>query len=456
MHLSIRWRLTLWYVLALAIVLIGFSALVYGLLANALQRRIDRVLFTESQEAEEHVGSDLMDWIQETYEHEKVACVIYDRAGQVLFKTPILSPASVSLTSPARSSQAGDVTSPELGHQRFLVRSIEAPGKKMTAVLLAPLAEVDTSLEKLLSVLWIAIPGSLLAAGALGYLMARKALLPMVELHDLTETITADRLDRRLPPPKVDDEVGQLTTTINGMIARLERSFAEIRRFTADASHELRTPLTVIRTEAEVALRQPPGTGEYQQLLGSILEECDRLSRLTDQLLFLSREDARPTDRPSSAVQLAALLADVTETMRPVAEAKSLNLEHTLQNHAQVRGDEGRLRQVFYNLLDNAIKYTPAGGTVKVESISEDHHIIINVRDNGIGIPVADLPHVFDRFYRVDKARSREQGGTGLGLSIAQSIVQAHGGSIDLVSEPGRGTTCTVKLPQVQGATDKE
>jgi heavy metal sensor kinase len=457
MHLSIRWRLTLWYVLALAIVLIAFSALVYGLLANALQRRVDHVLMTESEEAREHAAQDLPDWIRETYEHEKVACVIYDGAGSVLLDTPTLSPASLISISrlTAGRGQAGDIYCPELGHQRFLVRSIESSGKKMTAVLLASLAEIDASLEKLLSVLWIAIPGSVLAAGALGYLMAKKALLPMVQLHDLTETITADRLDRRLPPPKVDDEVGQLTTTINGMIARLERSFAEIRRFTADASHELRTPLTVIRTEAEVALRQPPGTGEYQQLLGSILEECDRLTRLTDQLLFLSREDARPADRPSHAVRLSALLADVTETMRPLAETKALNLEHTLKDHAQIRGDESRLRQVFYNLLDNAIKYTPAGGTVTVESAFEDHHVIVTVRDTGIGIPSADLPHVFDRFYRVDKARNREQGGTGLGLSIARSIVETHGGSIELMSEAGRGTTCTVKLPLLKGASDE-
>jgi heavy metal sensor kinase len=453
MHLSIRWRLTLWYVLALAIVLIAFSALVYGLLANALNWRIDHILLTEFQEAQEHASGDLMDWIRETYEHEKVTCVIFDGAGRVLFKTPALSPAGESLASGLRAgpNQAGEVSSSELGHQRYLVHAINSGEKRLTAVLFAPLAEADASLEKLLSVLWIAIPGSLLAAGALGYLMARKALRPMVQLNDLTETITADRLDRRLPPPKVRDEVGQLTTTINGMIARLERSFAEIRRFTADASHELRTPLTVIHAEAEVALRQPLSTGEYQQLLGSILEECDRLARLTDQLLFLSREDARQTDWPSSAVGVTALLADVTETMRPLAEAKSLNLQHTFRDHAKVRGDESRLRQVFYNLLDNAIKYTRAGGTITVESAAEDHHVTINVRDTGIGIPATELPHVFDRFYRVDKARNREQGGTGLGLSIARSIVETHGGSIELTSDLGQGTTCTVRLPELQG-----
>jgi heavy metal sensor kinase len=458
MHLSIRWRLTFGYVLALAIVLMGSSALVHKLLANALHRRIDQMLLGEFHEAEELAEGDWRSWIRETNEHERISCIIYGPAGSIYRQTDGLSSGSLpTLAFWSRAqNQVGDITDAALGHQRYFVGSLASQGKTFTAVLFASLAEVDAALAQLRSVLWIAIPGSLLAAGGLGYLMARKALAPMAELHELTETITADRLDRRLPQPKAQDEVGQLTGTINAMIARLERSFAEIRRFTADASHELRTPLTVIRTEAEVALRRPLGAGEYQHLLGSILEECDRLARLTDQLLFLSREDARPTDQAACPVRLTALLADVTETMRPLAEAKSLNLQQVLKDEARVRGDESRLRQVFYNLLDNAIKYTPAGGTITVESACEDHHVFINVRDTGIGIPAADLPHVFDRFYRVDKARSREHGGTGLGLSIARSIVESHGGSIELISEAGLGTTCTVKLPQLQEAGHEE
>jgi signal transduction histidine kinase len=188
--------------------------------------------------------------------------------------------------------------------------------------------------------------------------------------------------------------------------------------------------------------------GDYHHLLGSILEECDRLTRLTDQLLALSREDAGVACSVRESVELSALLDSVVETMRPLAEAKGLRLTMGGKEVIQVRGDEVRLRQVFYNLLDNAIKYTPEGGTVEIRLERQPRGAVVTVRDNGIGIPPEHLPRVFDRFYRVDKARSREEGGTGLGLSIAKTIVTAHAGQIDLTSTPGQGTFCTVTLPE--------
>jgi signal transduction histidine kinase len=232
------------------------------------------------------------------------------------------------------------------------------------------------------------------------------------------------------------------------MIGGLERSFAEFRRFTADASHELRTPLTAIRTETEVALRQSLSTADYRHLLGSILEECERLARLTDQLLTLSREDAGVACSASESVELSALLDRVLETMRPLAEAKGLHLCMDTKEVIRVLGDDMRFRQVFYNLLDNAIKYTPEEGTIEVRLERQSRGAVVTVRDTGIGIPPEHLPRVFDRFYRVDKARSREQGGTGLGLSIAKTIVTAHGGHVELASTPGQGTMCTVVLPE--------
>jgi signal transduction histidine kinase len=232
------------------------------------------------------------------------------------------------------------------------------------------------------------------------------------------------------------------------MIARLEKSFSEIRRFTADASHEIRTPLTAIRTEAEVALRQPLTAPEYQQLLGSILEECERLGRLTDQLLTLAREDAGSSRAGWEAVDLATLIKDVTETLRPVAENKGLYLQSETNGPVTVSGNNLSLRQVFFNVLDNAIKYTPSGGNVKVQLNRGDDEAVVTIQDTGIGIGPEHLPLVFDRFYRVDKARTRAEGGTGLGLSIARSTVIVHGGRIELRSQPGKGTTCIVSLPK--------
>jgi heavy metal sensor kinase len=280
----------------------------------------------------------------------------------------------------------------------------------------------------------------------LGYVLARKALAPMERLRRSTKEITAERLDRRLPVVNPHDELGLLTDTFNAMIGRLERSFAEIRRFTADASHELRTPLTAIHTEAEVALAKPLSLAEHQQLLGSILEECSRLTRLTDQLLALAREDARAARQTQESVNLGTLVGDVAETMRPLAEAKEIRLRVDLNGVAWVSGDAARLREVFFNLLDNGIKYTPEGGEVELRIGHNGPEAVVTVRDTGIGIAAEHLPYVFDRFYRVDKSRSRAEGGTGLGLSIAQSIIVAHGGRIELASIPGQGTICTVRL----------
>jgi heavy metal sensor kinase len=388
-------------------------------------------------------------WIYEWREHENLSAVAYDRDGKVRERTEQLAVGSV----PAAPAVTGgeprldDRTVPILGRQRVLEGGLPRGRRPSAVVIMAPLVEVDHELEEVRTVLLTAVPVVLLLAAALGYVLARKALAPMERLRRSTQEITADRLDRRLPVANPGDELGGLAQTINDMIGRLERSFAEIRRFTADASHELRTPLTAIRTEAEVALDRGSATPEQQRLLESILEECERLTRLTDQLLMLSREDAGVARQQRETVDLAALVGGVVETMRALAEAKEVRLHSNRRGDVAVRGDAGRLRQVFYNVLDNAIKYTPGGGNVEVRVEAQDGAAVVTVHDTGEGIPPEQLPRVFDRFYRVDKARSRSEGGTGLGLSIAQSIAVAHGGRIELASTLGQGTTCTVWLP---------
>jgi two-component system heavy metal sensor histidine kinase CusS len=450
MGLSIRWRLTLWITLALAAVLLGFSALVYAMLSHALYERVDHSLLSVFQELESKANLDLAYWIKEAKEHHNMLCVAYDAQGNVHERTEELPSQSV----PAKPDRNGlersyaDRMLPILGHQRTIQTTVNRKGRRFTVLLMAGLDEVDRERHELLVVLAMAIPAALLGAGGLAYFLARKALAPMKRLHQLTEQISADHLDRRLPVANSNDELGHLTQTINAMITRLECSFAEIRRFTADASHELRTPLMAIRTEAEVALTGPSLPAEHQHLLESILEECDRLSRLTNQLLTLSREDAGVARPTRERIDLAALVSGVADTMRTVAEAKGLHLHIEGSVAVPMQADGARLRQVFYNLLDNAIKYTAEGGAVEVRVETEDQVAVVTVRDTGIGIPPEHLPRVFDRFYRVDKARSRAEGGTGLGLSIAKTIVVAHGGRIDLTSTPGQGTICTVTLPE--------
>jgi heavy metal sensor kinase len=456
MRLSIRWRLTLWNTVTLAALLLGFSSLVYGLMVHAHYEQVDRSLLAQSERLRQderlpsHPEQRLDYWIDQFLKHDKCFCVVYDGRGRVYARTPELAAESFP-PAPQEGSevpQFGEQTLPVIGHQRTLTVRLPVEDDELTVLHLAPLGDVDHELKELLLVLGTGVPVTLALSGGLGYLLARKALKPMEQLHRQTAQITAERLDRRLPVPNPGDELGHLAQTINAMIARLERSFGEVRRFTADASHELRTPLTAIRTEAEVALRKSLTPAEHQGLLGSILEECERLTRLTDQLLDLAREDVNALRQPLEPLDLAALLNRVVDTMRPVAEAKGLALRQECPGSLWVRGDGTRLRQVFYNLLDNAIKYTPEGGTVEVWLGRRDGSAVAVVRDTGIGIPAEHLPRVFDRFYRVDRARSRTQGGTGLGLSIVQSIVAAHGGRIEIASTPGEGTTCTVTLPQ--------
>jgi heavy metal sensor kinase len=456
MRLNLRWRLTLWNVLGLTVVLGGFAALVYGLLARVHYERIDRGLMTEFRELEEdHRPTDagrerLAHWIAEVKEHENIFCVIYDQRGEVFARTPELAADSVPAVPQVNSGppRFWDATIPIVGRQRTLASAVWPGDSPCTAVFMAPLEEVDRELAMLLTSLLLAGVAAVVVAGGWGYFMARTALGPMDRLRRSTDEITASRLDRRLPVLNSDDELGRLTETVNAMIARLERSFAEIRRFTADASHELRTPLTVIRTEAEVALSKPLDPGDCQNLLGSILEECERLTRLTEQLLALAREDAETGCPAPQPLDLSVVVQGVVEDMRPLADARGLQLRVDVNGAVPIHGDALRLRQVFLNVVDNAIKYTPSGGEVAVLIGRRDREAVVTVRDSGVGIPPEHLPRVFERFYRVDKGRSREQGGTGLGLSIAQSIVAAHGGRIELTSAGGEGTTCTVTLPE--------
>jgi heavy metal sensor kinase len=337
-----------------------------------------------------------------------------------------------------------DVDLPGIGRQRVMAARQRLGRRDFVVLLFAPLAAVDVQLGRMRAMLLTAGLLVLVLPGGLAYWLARKALAPMDRLRRSADAITADRLDQRLAVQNPHDELGLLAQTINAMIARLERSFAEVRRFTADASHELRTPLTVLRSEVEVALRKQLSATEHQQLLGGVLEELGRMSRLTDQLLTLSRRDAGVEHFTRTLLDLNALVAGVVDAMQPMAESKGVRLRLDGEGPVQIHGDEGRLRQVFINLVDNALKYTREGGTVTVQVGQRNRSATVAVVDTGIGIPPEHLPHVFDRFYRVDRARTRAEGGTGLGLSIAQSIVKAHGGSIEITSSPGQGTVCAV------------
>lgn len=310
-----------------------------------------------------------------------------------------------------------------------------------------PLDELREVLENLYSVFLILIPIALAVSVIGGLYLANKSLRPVGEVTTRARQITAENLDQTIPVRNENDEIGRLTATINEMIRRLRDSFAKIRRFSADASHELRTPLTILRGEIELALRSQKPSEEYRQILGSALEEIVRITSITDDLLTLAEADQGGYEANFTQVDLQSLVNELFEAAEVLAEPKGIHV--TLKNDApvQIRGNKARLRQLFLNLIDNAIKYTPQGGCVALEVDRHNTTALFLVQDSGIGIPPQDIDKIFDRFHRVDKARSRELGGTGLGLAIAKWIAEFHRGSITVKSELHNGSTFTVHLP---------
>jgi heavy metal sensor kinase len=276
----------------------------------------------------------------------------------------------------------------------------------------------------------------------------RRALRPLDEIASGAERITSRNLSERLPAVHSGDEIERLSLALNRMIARLDESFQYIRRFTADASHELRTPLTVLRGELEAMAQHQRLNEEMRDTVGSSLEETERLTKIVESLLAISRLDAGEAQVERIRFDLTELAATTTEQMRLLAEDKNINLEVETNGVVLFEGDPARIKQVIVNLVDNAIKYTPEGGEVRVRVRAENGHAVLLVEDNGVGISAEAMPHVFERFYRADKARSRQMGGAGLGLAIVKSIVTAHGGQVTVESDEGRGSRFCVSLPR--------
>jgi len=279
-----------------------------------------------------------------------------------------------------------------------------------------------------------------------GYLLMRKALKPLDEIATAAEKITSRNLNERMPEVQTGDELEKLAASLNRMMARLDESFQHVHRFSADASHEIRTPLAIVRGELEAALNSSNLTPELRETLASALEETERLSRIVEQLLEMTRLDAGEALVELGLFDVGEMTRTTVEQMRLLAVEKRVDLRFDGSEALHVKGDPIRLKQVVVNLVDNAIKYTPAGGSIRVSSFLVDAKAVLEVADTGSGIPQEALTHIFDRFYRVDKARSRQLGGTGLGLAIVKSICVAFGGTVTAQAN-GSGTTFRVELP---------
>jgi signal transduction histidine kinase len=487
--LSIRARLTLWYTGILATTLILLGGVAYGLLMRGLWQDADATLEgvakTVAQAADrpsvQIVPPDLDEMLRRFF-GPGFADRFYqflDPHGRLDPRRPRFGGEPLHISPQALKNAAeGYATFETLpGNGRFPVRVLTFP--VMQQGQMVNVLQVGMSLEGLhrarehfLWTLAALVPLGLVLAGTGGWLLARRALRPVDQMTTTARRIEAEHLAQRLGGAEVEDELGRLARTLNEMLARLEAAFAQVRRFSADASHELKTPLTVLKGEIEVALRSPRDPAEYQRVLTSVLEEVESMARLVDDLLLLSRADAGALRWEMEAVELDRLVEEVAKEGEILARGKQVRVSIQALEPLIVQGDGQRLKQLLRNLVDNGIKYTPPGGHVAlllrrvdwsnrqmvdsakpvdqltprpIDSAVEWAEIV--VQDTGIGIPPEGLPRIFERFYRVDPARSREAGGAGLGLCIAKTIAEAHGGRIEVQSTPGAGSTFTLVLP---------
>jgi len=332
---------------------------------------------------------------------------------------------------------------------RLVTARVPARGQTFVIDVAMPTGELREVFQEFGWTVLVLLPAGILLAAAGGFWISRSALAPVDRMARTARAITAKNPGWRLDVPETGDEMQRLAETLNAMLDRLEGAFRETTRFTADASHELRTPISLIRTSSELALRRERSADEYREALAGILRESERTTGLVENLLTLARADAAADGLQRSAVDMCALLAEIRPSLSDLCSSKNLAFELADAGQpVEAAGDAATLRRLVLILVDNAVKYTNAPGRVTVSLTAATDRVLITVQDTGIGIGPEDLPRVFDRFYRADKARTRDSGGAGLGLSIARWIVERHDGSIEIVSEPDHGCLVRVALPR--------
>ena len=478
---SLRFKLTLWYVLILGTLLISFSTFLYFTLSKSLYRDVDNklrsfaeLISSESSSPLSKFGFGNIDQTLETSMNLKPIgkfIQVFDESGNIGRKSDNLKnvqlPISLSALKSASKGLITFETNRSIGNTPLRIITfpvVENNHVTKIVQIASSLEEVEDALNTLFIILIITVPLALMVASVGGQFLAHKALKPVDDITQAARVITSKNLNQTITPPRVKDEISRLIETFNGMILRLDQSFQQIKQFSSDASHELKTPLTILKGEVEVMLRKERTPLEYQQTLKSNLEEINRMSQIVEDLLLLSKADTGQIKLNKEDINLAEILTEVVAQMEKLAKSKRLHLSVS-DNHQDLHifGDALRIRELFINLIENGIKYTEEGGAIHVslekeyspsgdhrsegEAEEADEYAKIVVSDTGIGISKEDQEKIFDRFFRVDKARSREQGGSGLGLSICKWIVEAHQGNIKVESEFGRGCSFTVTLP---------
>ena len=481
---SIRSKLTLWYTALLAMTLVGFGGISYFFTRSTLSNNLDLSLHSEVKWVNEFIEpqakkvrlkrSALLELQQlkratpapAEVDRENADTNGTDEIWNEIYQHTILSPRRQYIQILDRN---GDLLyrSPSLGEQKLVYAEIpygwvnivtihDEEGRELRLAITQndyvkifvayPLEELNEALDGIFRILLILGPIALLISVIGGWFLAHRSLKPVDTITRTAQKISAQNLNEKLPSAGIDDELGRLSATFNDMIGRLQESFVQIQRFSADASHELRTPLTIMRGEIEVALRRKRMPAATRELLTSIHDELIRLSSIVESLMTLIKSESGRLLFQFEDVSLDALVREVAEDALVLAAPKKIKVDVERLEELKVRGDAARLRQLLLNLVENAVKYTPEHGSVSLALTKVGTAAAIRIGDTGIGIPKKDLQKIFDRFYRVRAGGS----GSGLGLAIAKWIAEAHNGTIEVTSREKKGSTFTISLPLLQ------
>ncbi len=456
---SLRRTLTLWYVAVMVVVLAVYAFVVLAIVRQAASDALDDRLRGDFQWAAAMVDQTPeggISWYEDdalAVEEERPWVQVWGRGGALLYRSTAAEqrpvPQSRALATLSDDNRIISITLPnEPAPIRILTRRGRVAAKPVVIQVAASEAPLQAQVQDLMLIFALGLPVAVAVAGLGGYALARRALGPVETMTDRARSITADRLADRLPVENPDDEMGRLATVFNETLGRLQQSFEQMRQFTSDVSHELRTPLTSIRSVGEVGLRGHPDAQGYRAIIGSMLEEADRLAGLVDRLLTLSRAETGQAQLSREVVDLAGLAENVVSHLSVLAEEKGQSIAVERVAAPFALADRQVLRQALVNLVDNAIKFTPQAGHVRVRVSETDSEAVCDVIDSGPGVPPAARDHIFERFYRFGDANA--PGGAGLGLSIARGAVEANGGRLTLAASSDAGSTFRIAMPRIE------